>query len=211
MFVSLEGIDSVGKTSLCEILSKRLSDDYDVSVVSDPPAIAPWDELRGVLLSDRTIVDGSRAMIFLAARIDAFARIIKPLLRQKTGLILADRFIDSWFAYQSVKNRQLFKSMRAAVGFFTSISSICVNANLLSIPDRTFLITADVATAVKRGKGKTRTVFDDLRFQREVQRVSLRLARMSKERFEIISSKGQPMEEVADIIETRVRRLMKSR
>src|SRR2546428_7716634 len=204
MFVSLEGMDNVGKTTICGILARRLSPDYVVSVVSDPPAVAPWNDLRTTLLGDRRIDNSSRAMIFLAARIDAYFRIIKPLLRRKHGIILADRFSDSWLAYQSVKNRKLFKNLKIAVRFFTSISSSCVDAGMLIVPNKTFLITADVRATTKRGRRKKRTVFDSIPFQREVQGVYLRLAMRSKKRFEIIDSRDRNVEELGNIIEARI-------
>src|SRR2546425_4769347 len=139
MFVSIEGIDSVGKTRICKILARRLSPDYTVTLVSDPPDFAPWDDLRDTLLGDKRIAESARAMVFLAARIDAYSRIIKPEIQQrKKTVILSDRFTDSWFAYQSVKNRPLFRTTEAALMFFESINSTCVRNGLLTMPDKTF-------------------------------------------------------------------------
>jgi dTMP kinase len=210
MFVSIEGIDSTGKSDVCRLLSRKLSPDYPVTVVSDPPDFAPWDHLRDTLLGDKRIGESARAMIFLAARLDAYIKIIKPELRNQKRIILSDRFIDSWFAYQSVKNRSLFKTAKAAIGFFETINSTCVRNGLLTMPDKTFLIVGNVAEAVRRSAGKKTTVYDSTPTQRNVHKTYLRLAAASKGRIKIVNSRGRTIDQVGGIIEAQIRSLMRN-
>src|SRR6266567_6932432 len=120
MFVTIEGIDNVGKTSLCKILKKRLSTDYSVRQVSDPPGIPPWTRLRSVKLGNKKITPNARALMLLAARVDAYSRTIKPIFRG-VDVVLGDRFTDSWVAYQAAMTLEHFKTRDRAISFFERI------------------------------------------------------------------------------------------
>src|SRR5437899_199895 len=94
LFVSIEGIDNVGKTTICKILKKRLSKSFTVHAISDPPSVPPWRALRDAILGDDRITAMARALVLLGMRVDSFNRSVSPRLT-KSGLLLADRFIDS--------------------------------------------------------------------------------------------------------------------
>ena len=207
LFVSIEGIDNVGKTTICKILKKRLSKSYTVHAISDPPSVPPWRSLRDTILGDDRITAMARALVFLGMRVDSFNRSISPRLAN-SGLLLADRFIDSWFAYQLPKATKHFKTARKARTFLESLNKICLESKLLAIPDRTFLIIADVSETTKRGKQKTRSVYDSIRTQRQVQRNYLRLANESNGRIEVIDSNRLSTTDVANILEAKIRALM---
>jgi dTMP kinase len=209
MFVTIEGIDNVGKTSICKRLKRRLGKDYSVRVVSDPPRISPWALLKPKLLGDKRMTSAARAMILLAARIDAYARVIKSDLRTE-DLVLGDRFSDSWFAYQAVANRRHFKSSRKALDFLETLSKSCIENGLLTVPDKTFLIIGDVGETVKRGRRKSATVFDSMRFQRDVQEVYRLLAQRSTKRFEVVESKGRTIAQLTGALDLRIRHLLKN-
>lgn len=207
LFVSIEGIDNVGKTTICKILKKRLSRSFTVHVISDPPNIPPWRSLRHTILGDDRISAMARAVVLLGMRVDSFNRSISPYLT-KSGLLIADRFTDSWLAYQMPRATKHFKAARKARTFLESLNGICLDGKLLAIPDRTYLITGDVSQTTKRGKQKTRSVYDSIRTQRQVQRNYLRLANRSKDRIEVIDSNRLSIADVANILEARIRLLM---
>lgn len=207
LFVSIEGIDNVGKTTICRILKKRLSESFTVHAISDPPNIPPWRSLRDTILGDDRISAMARTLVLLGMRVDSFNRSIRPRLAS-SGLLLADRFVDSWFAYQLPKATKHFKTARKARTFLESLNKICLESKLLAIPDTTFLIIGDVSVTTKRGRRKSRSVYDSIKTQRQVQRNYLALANESNGRIEVINSTRLSIAEVADILETKIRRLM---
>src|SRR2546426_1605606 len=207
LFISIEGVDNVGKTTICKTLEERLSKSFTVHMISDPPNIPPWSSLRDVILGDNRISATARAVVLLGMRVDSFNRSVRPWIA-KSGLLLADRFFDSWFAYQLPKATKHFKTARKARTFLESLNKICLESKLLAIPDRTFLIIADVSETTKRGKQKTRSVYDSIRTQRQVQRNYLRLANESNGRIEVIDSNRLSTTDVANILEAKIRALM---
>lgn len=176
-------------------------------MVSDPPNIPPWDDVRDRVLGDSRITASSRAVVLLGMRIDSYLRSIRPWLR-KDRLVLSDRFLDSWFSYQLTKVVKQLKTDARARIFLESLNKICLDNKLLEIPDRTFLIVADISETTRRGRQKARSVYDDIRTQRQVQRNYLRLASLSHGRIELIDSKGLSIEQVTNVIEERIRVLM---
>ena len=207
LFISIEGIDNVGKTTICKILEERLSKSFTVHMISDPPNIPPWSSLRNAILGDNRISATARAMVLLGMRVDSFNRSVR-LWIAKSGLLLADRFFDSWFAYQLPKATKHFKTAREARTFLESLNKICLDYGLLAVPDRTFLIIGDVSETTKRGKQKTHSVYDLTKTQRQVQRNYLRLAKESAGRIEVVDSRRLSVADVANILEKKIRRLM---
>ena len=207
LFISIEGIDNVGKTTICKILEERLSKSFTVHMISDPPNIPPWSSLRNAILGDNRISATARAMVLLGMRVDSFNRSVRPWIA-KSGLLLADRFFDSWFAYQLPKATKHFKTARKARTFLESLNKICLDYGLLAVPDRTFVIIGDVSETTKRGKQKTHSVYDLTKTQRQVQRNYLRLAKESAGRIEVVDSRRLSVADVANILEKKIRRLM---
>jgi dTMP kinase len=204
MFVTIEGIDNVGKTTICNILKRRLSRSYPVRVVSDPTRVPPWASSRHILLGDKRITPTARAMMLLAARIDAYERVIKPALR-KGELVLGDRFTDSWLAYQAVMTMGHFRTATNAIRFLKSLNELCMKHRLIGSPDKTFLITADPVETIKRGRGKRPSLFDSIRVQKNVHRNYLRLAKEAGTKIEVIDSRGRSINEVALSLESKIR------
>ncbi len=206
LFISIEGIDNVGKTTICKILEERLSKSFHVHMISDPPDIPPWSSLRDTILGDNRISATARAMVLLGMRVDSFNRSVRPWIA-KSGLLLADRFFDSWFAYQLPKATKHFKTARKARTFLESLNTICLHHGLLAIPDRTFLIIGDVSETTKRGEQKTHSVYDSIKTQRQVQRIYLRLAKEAGGRIEVVDSTRLSVADTANILERKIRRL----
>jgi dTMP kinase len=198
MFVSVEGIDNVGKSAICNEIKEFLkSRNQTAVIVNDPPREEPWESWKETILSSREITTPARAMLFLAARLDAVARIIRPALNRKETVI-ADRFIDSWFAYQVTAFEEFMpreQSFRLLLGLHASFLS----AGLLVEPDKTFLIIGNPEALVQRGKDKTYSVYDALPTQAKVQENYIWLAgKLGKDRISVI---GGPRKSRTEIVE----------
>ncbi len=104
LFITVEGGEGSGKSSLLRRLSSWLSQHGWSHIISREPGGTPVaEELRELLLhthKGRGMLPMTELLIILAARLEHVENIISPALRDGTT-VLCDRFIDSTMAYQS--------------------------------------------------------------------------------------------------------------
>ena len=103
LFITVEGGEGAGKTTLIAALQERFRQDRgkDVIVTREPGGIPIAEEIRAVLL-DRahTRMDGrTEALLYAAARRQHLVEKIIPALR-RGEIVICDRFVDSSLAYQ---------------------------------------------------------------------------------------------------------------
>jgi dTMP kinase len=101
-FVSLEGGEGAGKTTVLHALAASLRDDGCDVVVTREPGGTPLAELvRGLLLSrdHEPPAPVTELLLMFAARAQHVAHTIRPAL-ERGAWVLTDRFTDSSFAYQ---------------------------------------------------------------------------------------------------------------
>ena len=101
-FITLEGIEGVGKTSNLEYIRGLLEESGKQCVVTREPGGTPLGEsLRSILLEhrdDEMSADAELLMMF-AARAEHLKKVILPAL--KAGkYVLCDRFTEATYAYQ---------------------------------------------------------------------------------------------------------------
>ena len=91
MFISLEGIDGSGKTTLKENLIKRMSQNYEVLGIREPGGTTISEKIRDMLLDIRNdgIRDKTEALLYSAARSQLVEEVIRPALDQGK-VIIAD-------------------------------------------------------------------------------------------------------------------------
>ncbi len=101
MFISLEGIDGSGKTTLKEHLITTMSCNYEILGIREPGGTTISEKIRDMLLDVRNdgIKDKTEALLYSAARSQLVEEVIRPALDQGK-IIIADRFMDSTIAYQ---------------------------------------------------------------------------------------------------------------
>lgn len=99
-FISFEGIDRSGKSTQAALLAAALGD--RALLVREPGGTSLAERIRA-MLKDPTIpmTDRAEALLFAAARADLVDRVIAPALEQGK-IVIADRYVDSSFAYQGV-------------------------------------------------------------------------------------------------------------
>lgn len=101
-FVTLEGGEGAGKTSVLQLLEGRLTElGYDVLTTREPGGIEIAEEIREVILhpSHTTMDARTEALLYAAARRQHLVEKVFPALREGK-VVLCDRFIDSSLAYQ---------------------------------------------------------------------------------------------------------------
>jgi dTMP kinase len=102
-FISLDGIDGVGKTTQIQRLATLLVDrGHDVLTVRDPGSTPIGHRLRDLLLdTELEIHRRTEAMLFMAARCEMIETVIRPALAAgKT--VISDRFLLANVVYQSI-------------------------------------------------------------------------------------------------------------
>ena len=101
-FITLEGIEGVGKTSNLRFIKELLeSSGHDCVVTREPGGTNLGEALRGLLLShseENMSADAELLMMF-AARAEHLAKIILPALNNNKT-VLCDRFTEATYAYQ---------------------------------------------------------------------------------------------------------------
>lgn len=101
-FITLEGGEGVGKTSIIQTLKNELINiGYDVITTREPGGIEIAEQIRDIILSPiNTEMDArTEALLYAAARRQHLVEKVFPAL-EEGKLVLCDRFIDSSLAYQ---------------------------------------------------------------------------------------------------------------
>ena len=103
MFISFEGTEGVGKTTLIRKIYEYLVQQGQEVVLTREPGGTPMaEQIRSLLLSvnhDENMSNDTELLLMYAARAQHLKQVIVPaLLAGKT--VLCDRFTDASFAYQ---------------------------------------------------------------------------------------------------------------
>lgn len=101
-FISIEGPEGAGKSTVIEALMKELTDTGVEAVLTrEPGGIEIAERIREVILNpEHTAMDGrTEALLYAAARRQHLVEKIEPALAAGK-VVLCDRFIDSSLAYQ---------------------------------------------------------------------------------------------------------------
>jgi dTMP kinase len=102
MFISLEGPEGAGKTTIISMLMTELElRGYQVLQTREPGGIEIAEKIRNVILDkSHTAMDPrTEALLYAAARRQHLVEKVDPAL-ESGKIVLCDRFIDSSLAYQ---------------------------------------------------------------------------------------------------------------
>ncbi len=182
-FITLEGIEGVGKSTHVEFLSACLLDKgFDVCVTREPGGTKLGEAVREILLHGDNLEISSDAELLLmfAARSQHISNVILPSLN-KGEIVICDRFTDASYAYQG-----------GGRGIDTDKIEIIekwVHKDLT--PDLTLLFDASVETGfnrlLKRGK-KDRFEEEDRDFFEKIRKVYLQRANDYPDRIKVIDA-----------------------
>lgn len=102
IFITIEGPDGSGKTTIINMLAENLQKEgFEVMATREPGGIEIAEQIRQVILDrDNMAMDPrTEALLYAAARRQHLAEKVKPAL-DNGKIILCDRFVDSSLAYQ---------------------------------------------------------------------------------------------------------------
>ncbi len=178
-FISIEGIDGAGKTTLKDGLLAYLQDKYDVVSIREPGGTVVSEKIRDMLLDVRNdgILARTEALLYAAARSQVVEEIISPAL-DSGKIVIADRYMDSTIAYQGY-GRGL------DVVFLHSLNELCTRGIK---PDLTLLLDIDPAEALSRRirNKPDRLEKEGIEFQSRVREGYLRLQQENPARIKLL-------------------------
>ncbi|GAA9363731.1 dTMP kinase [Helicobacter pylori] len=102
MYVALEGVDGVGKSTQVELLKNRFE---NALFTKEPGGTKIGESLRRIALNEN-ISELARAFLFLSDRAEHVESVIKPALKEKK-LIISDRSLISGMAYSQFSSLEL--------------------------------------------------------------------------------------------------------
>jgi dTMP kinase len=116
LFLTLEGIEGVGKTTHCEYLRSYLEGHgRKVVLTREPGGTGVGEQIRNILLYRRpgySVNERTELLLMFSARQQHVAEVILPAL--KAGkVVISDRFTDSTYAYQGGGHRIPGNEIRA--------------------------------------------------------------------------------------------------
>ena len=98
-FITFEGPEGSGKTTVIQAVAEKLAQDFDVISTREPGGVPTGEEIRKVVLDGNHMDIRTEAMLFAASRREHLVEKVIPALKQHK-LVLCDRYIDSSLAYQ---------------------------------------------------------------------------------------------------------------
>lgn len=194
MFITIEGPEGSGKSSVTKKVAEMLEKDgYEIVMTREPGGTPIAEQIRNVILDKaNTKMDGmTEALLYAASRRQHLVEKVWPL--SKAGkIVISDRFLDSSLAYQGGArglgiDKILSLNMYATDGYY---------------PDLTLLF--DVAPeiglariAANASREVNRLDLEKIEFHRQVRQTFLDLAKRFPDRFVIIDA-SQPYEKVIE-------------
>lgn len=172
-FITFEGIEGAGKTTLARWLSERLQQEGIATWLT----YEPWEpRLRQVLLEQSGLQSQEELLLFLADRAIHSRHIRQALDEQKW--VICDRFADSTLVYQGYGRGFDIEWLRSLNQFATGGLH----------PVRTYLLDLPVQVGLGRQREANRIGAEDRAFHERVRAGFLQEAQKDAARFLVLDS-----------------------
>ena len=202
LFISLEGIDGVGKSTQSDLLEEFLrSQGREVVRTLEPGGTELGQEIRHLLLHRKgDVAPRAEALLYAADRAHHVATKIRPAL-ERGEVVLTDRYLDSSVAYQGVGRALRAQDVR-------DISMFAVEGLL---PDLTILLDLEASAAAERrrstGEAPDRLEQEKIEFFEAVRQAYLDMAAAEPNRWLVIDAR-ESVDEMQAKIRKRVAELL---
>ena len=143
MFISFEGTEGVGKTTLINRVEQWLQQQQRPYLRTREPGGTPLaEQIRSLLLTPQAepMAADCELLLLFAARAQDLQQVIVPAL-QAGQWVLCDRFIDASFAYQAAGRGIASTKIQQLVDIFVPV-----------LPERTFWLDAPVELGLQRAQ-----------------------------------------------------------
>ena len=200
MFITFEGIEGSGKSSLIVKLKKYFKNSQIETFFSkEPGGTDLGKEIRNVLLNPKSSISSEAELLLLMAdRAEHVQKKIQPNLL-KNKVIFCDRYIDSTLAYQGSGRNLDKKAIKELFNIFN-----------FPVPDLTILLDVPVQVGLERARKRNeldRFEKEDLNFHENIRKAYLDLAKNNSERivlFDSLISEDELFEMAINLIESRI-------
>jgi dTMP kinase len=188
-FITLEGGEGTGKSTLARGLAAALGGAREVVLTREPGGAPGADAIRALLVSGDVALwsPHEEALLFAAARLNHLTHKLRPAL-ERGAWVICDRYLDSTRAYQ-YGGRKLDPSILDEL-----------NEQIAAeYPDLTLILDIDPALGLARSRGveigEDRFERMDLSFHQRVRQSFLEIAETEPDRCKIIDA-SRPADEV---------------
>lgn len=194
MFITFEGPEGSGKTTISNIIEKRLEDiGYQVVHTREPGGTPIAEQIRNIILDKaNTMLDArAEALLYAASRRQHLVEKVWPALKEGK-IVICDRYIDSSLAYQGgARNLGV-----------ENVLNINMFATEGTFPDITLLFDITPEEGLKRiaanaNREVNRLDLEKIEFHKSVRNTFLELAKQYKNRYVIIDA-SKPLDEVVE-------------
>ena len=191
MFISLEGSEGAGKSTLIDSLKKFFKKNkIEFLFTREPGATKEGQILREILLDKSIEIDPyTETFLLVADRLQHANKIVIPALSKDIN-VLSDRYIDSTYAYQG-----------AGRGISQEYLDQIIEPLNLPMPELTIYLDLPVEEGLKRAKYRDeldRFEEEDIKFFERIRSFYLEQAKKNPNRFLIVDSR-KDKEEVFEI------------
>lgn len=201
-FISIEGMDGAGKSTVKEAIVKLMEDKgFEVLQTREPGGTYIGEKIREIIIRPNdygeVISPETETLLFYAARVQNTEQ-IKRILSEGRA-VLSDRFADSTFAYQSARGQKIEDIQKihdVAIGDFKPDITI-----YLDIDFETSLRRLNALHVSKSANGKDRLERELPIFFNKARDTFLDIAKNDPKRFVMIDARQTELEVKNEVIE----------
>ena len=207
LFITIEGPEGAGKTTILQIVAKELNEmGYPVVTTREPGGIPISEKIRDIILDkNHTEMDPkTEALLYAASRRQHLVQKILPALKEGS-IVLCDRFVDASLVYQGYARKIGLEDV-------LSINQFAIENKM---PDLTLYFDIPPEIGLSRIQKNrqlevNRLDLESIHFHRLVREVYLMLQKRFPERIKTIDA-NQTIEKVKmDAMEQILKKLQES-
>lgn len=185
-FITIEGLEGSGKSSVINFLEKLLkAKGFSVIVFREPGSTEVGEKIRQILLDkeNKRLSLHTELLLYLAARTQLIEEKLINAFK-KYDFIICDRFFDSTLVYQGY-----------ALGLGAIVEKSVKMFSLGITPDLTIVLDVSARDGLKRIKNKDRIESRPIRFHNKLRRGYLALSKKYPNRIKVIDAQAN-LEEI---------------
>ncbi|KRM79132.1 tmk protein [Lapidilactobacillus dextrinicus DSM 20335] len=205
IFISFEGPDGAGKTTVIEALLKKIATitNKEVLVTREPGGSEIAEEIRQLILDPKhtEMDDWTEALLYAASRRQHLIEVIQPALAADQ-IVLCDRYVDSSIAYQG-NGRQLGMEKVKQLNDFAIQGQLPQLTLYLDVP-----VEIGLQRVKKLGAGFDRLEGQELAFHQRVREAYLKLVEENEDRIALVDA-TQPIDDVVAKCFAKIQQLVK--